>query len=250
MSRLNRKPMRLLMVDIIDGALQPGDTLPRESDLAMQFGVSRGVMRETLRGLEDRGLIIVKHGRATVVAPARDWNVLDADVLAVMVQSAAAPEVLREFLEARQIIEIEAAARAAERATEADLKSLAQALANTEESVKRAAVNRAAEGVFYESDIEFHQTVLAASGNRVLARLTSPIQRALLETRRPLARPQARVEERVNEHRRIVSAIANRDPQAAREAMAHHLESVKEMLAHDITDRPIGGTRDELDWME
>lgn len=249
MSRLHHKPMRLLMVDIIGGAVLPGDTLPREADLASQFGVSRGVMRETLRMLEDRGLIIVKHGRATVVAPARDWNVLDADVLAVMVQSSAANQVLAEFLEARQIIEIEAAARAAERATESDLKALAQALANTEESVKRAAVNRAAEAVFYESDLEFHQTVLAASGNRVLARMTAPIQQALLETRRPLLNPQARVEERVAEHRHIVTAIADRDPQAAREAMARHLESVKAMLDHDITDRPLGGTRDHLDWM-
>lgn len=238
--------MRLLMVDIIEGVIPPGERLPRETDLAAQFDVSRGVIRETLRGLEERGLVVVRHGHGAVVTSAREWNVLDADVLTVLVQSAARSEVLGEFLEARRIIEIEACARAAERATEADLAELARALAHSERSVKRAAVNRAAEAIYYESDIELHQAVLAASGNRVLSRLTAPIQRALLETRKPLVQPNARLEERLDGHRRIVKAIANRDPAAARAAMSDHLDLVQEMVAHDIDDSQLGGVLDDL----
>ena len=51
--------MRILIGDIASGALGPGEQLPRETDLAAQFGVSRGVARECIRGLEERGLVSV-----------------------------------------------------------------------------------------------------------------------------------------------------------------------------------------------
>jgi DNA-binding FadR family transcriptional regulator len=62
MARLHRDVMRLLSMDILSGALTPGEMLPREVDLAAEFDVSRGVARETLRAMEERGLVAVKHG--------------------------------------------------------------------------------------------------------------------------------------------------------------------------------------------
>lgn len=232
--------MRLLMVDIVEGTLQEGDTLPRELDLVEQFGVSRGVIRETLRGLEERGLIVVKHGRpGAIVTSRRRWDVLDTEVLTVLLQSAHSDEVLAEYIDARRVIEIEAAARAAERATNEDLEQLASAFGYFEASAQRAAVNRAAEAILYRADIEFHQAILDASGNRVLARLTSPIQRALLTTRRPLSQPGYEMADRIEQHGRIMRAIAARDADEARAAMSAHLDAVERLLDKRIAITPL-----------
>lgn len=228
------------MVDIIEGLLPEGQPLPRETDLAEQFEVSRRVIREALRGLEERGLIVVQHGRpGAIVTSRRRWDVLDTDVLTVMLQSSHSSAVLAEYIDARRIIEVEAAARAASGATDEDLKRLASVFGHFEASARRAAVNRSAERIFYKADIEFHQAILDASGNRVLARLTGPIQQALLTSRRPLAHPGYELPERLEQHRRILRAIASRDVEGARAAMRDHLDSVERLLDDRIDVPPI-----------
>ena len=67
MSRLHRDAMKQLTNDIVSGRLAPGDMLQREVDLADEMGISRGVARETIRALEERGLVSVRHGRGATV---------------------------------------------------------------------------------------------------------------------------------------------------------------------------------------
>ena len=86
--------MRVLIGDIVGGALPPGSALPREADLAARFGVSRGVARESLRGLEERGLVTVKHGRGATVNPDAQWDVFDPDVLAALLDGDQGAEIL------------------------------------------------------------------------------------------------------------------------------------------------------------
>src|ERR687895_2347585 len=129
MSRLHRDAMRVLIGEITSGGLAEGDRLPREQDLAAQFGVSRGVARECVRSLEERGLITVKHGRGATVAPSSQWDVFDPDVLAALLAGARGREVLLEYIECRRILEVEAAALAAERAGETEVRELAGAFA-------------------------------------------------------------------------------------------------------------------------
>src|ERR1700750_1004823 len=81
MSRLHENVMRVLMGDIVSRRIGVGGWLPREADIAAQFGVSRGVARECIRGLEERGLVAVKHGRGATVLPEQRWDILDPDVL-------------------------------------------------------------------------------------------------------------------------------------------------------------------------
>ena len=230
MSRLHENVMRVLMGDIVSGRIEVGGWLPREADLAAQFGVSRGVARECLRGLEERGLVRVKHGRGATVNPDDRWNVLDPDVLGALLRSDRGAAILREYLECRRILEIEAVALAAERATEADLAALSDAFARMTTSAERARGNPAAEDLYHEADIAFHRALIAATGNRALGSMTEPIHRALTAARRPLARPGARMERGLPEHRRILSAIADRDPAAARAAMRDHLITVEGYL--------------------
>jgi GntR family transcriptional repressor for pyruvate dehydrogenase complex len=230
MSRLHEHLMRVLISDIANARFAPGEPLPREADLASQFGVSRGVARECLRGLEERGLVRVKHGRGATVNADDRWDVFDPDVLGALLRSDHGTAILREYLECRRILEIEAVGLAAERATEQDLAALSDAFARMSASAERARGNPAAEDLYHQADIAFHRAVIAATGNRALGNMTEPIHRALGAARRPLARPQHRIQRSLPEHRRILAAIAGREPEEARLAMEAHLVTVEGYL--------------------
>jgi GntR family transcriptional repressor for pyruvate dehydrogenase complex len=227
--------MQVLIGEIVTGALRPGDPLPREADLAQEFSVSRGVARECVRGLEERGLIAVKHGRGATVNEDEHWDMFDPVVLTALLDGEQSPTVLREYLECRRILEIEAAGLAAERATEANLAALSDALQRMTSTAERARTNPAAEDFYHEADIGFHRAVITATGNRALGRMTEPIHRALATARRPLARPQFRFERSIPEHRRILAGIASGDADEARAAMRDHLLTV-EIYLHEYAE--------------
>jgi DNA-binding FadR family transcriptional regulator len=222
--------MRVLIADIVNGALPAGGALPREADLATQFGVSRGVARECIRGLEERGLVDVKHGRGATVTQDDRWNVFDPEVLSALLDAHHGADILREYLQCRRILEVEAAGLAAERATEADLAALADAFARMSASAERARHNPAAEDLYHEADIAFHRALIAATGNRALGNMLEPVHRALAAARRPLARPDLRIERSLPEHRKILSAVAARRPDESRAAMRAHLDTVEGYL--------------------
>lgn len=229
MARLHRDVMRILTTDIVAGVRGTGDRLPREVDLAERFGVSRGVARETIRAMEERGLISVKHGRGATVNDADHWNVFDTDVLGALLDSERSSETLAEYLECRRVLEVEAAGLAAERADKRDLDRVAEALERMEGAASRPA-GRAAEDLFHESDIAFHQALIAATGNRALGGLLERVHSALLLARYPLARPQHRLRRTLPEHRWILEAVVSRDPVAARAAMSAHLDTITSYL--------------------
>jgi GntR family transcriptional repressor for pyruvate dehydrogenase complex len=230
MSRLHESIMRVLLNDIVRGRVEVGGWLPRETDIARQFDVSRGVARECIRGLEERGIVAVKHGRGATVRAEDRWNVLDPDVLSALLDSGRGAPILGEYLESRRILEIAAAGLAAERARPAHLNALSDALERMAAAADRAVENPAAEDVYHEADIAFHRALIDATGNRALGSMTEPIHRALTAARRPLARPDARVERSLPEHRRILTAVAQGDPDAARDAMRDHLLTVESYL--------------------
>jgi DNA-binding FadR family transcriptional regulator len=219
--------MRVLIGEIANGSLAEGDRLPREQDLAVQFGVSRGVARECIRSLEERGLITVKHGRGATVAPASQWDVFDPDVLSALMAGEHGAETLLEYIECRRILEVEAAGLAAERAGEAELAALADAFDEMTRAAERARANPAAEHFYQEADVAFHRTIVEATRNRALARMTLPTHRALSTIIAPLARPQHRFERGLPEHERILEAIRSGDAEAARKAMRDHLLTIE-----------------------
>jgi GntR family transcriptional repressor for pyruvate dehydrogenase complex len=221
--------MRSLIADIVSGTYREGDRLPRETDLAVRFDVSRGVARECIRGLEERRLIQVRHGLGATVLPPGRWDVLNPDVLAGLLAGHEGPSILAEYLEARRILEIAAAALAAERATSEQLAVLADALSAMNASARRAG-SSSAEDAYHKADIAFHRAVIAAAGNRALGRMTEPIHQALAMARVPLARPSARLHRSLPEHERIYRAIADGSAEDARAAMEAHLMTVEQYL--------------------
>jgi GntR family transcriptional regulator, galactonate operon transcriptional repressor len=225
MARKHRDVMRILIADIVSGVRPAGDMLPREVDLAAEFDVSRGVARETIRAMEERRLISVKHGKGATINEADDWDVFDPDVLAATLDSERGSEVLAEYLECRRILEVEAAGMAAERAAKRDVANLTAAMQRMEEATARPP-SQAAEERFHEADIAFHQALIAATGNRALGGLVERIHSALLLARFPLARPRYREEIALPEHRRILDAVTSGDSTGARQAMSDHLDTI------------------------
>jgi DNA-binding FadR family transcriptional regulator len=223
--------MRELLDEIARGRYEPGERLPPEMELARHLAVSRGVVRELLRSLEDRGVVTIRHGRGAWVNPVAEWNVLDADVLAALMPTAASVSVLSQYLECRRMLETEAAALAAGRASGKDLSDMADALARMTALAVDSQDDAEANRRFHEADIAFHGAMFRASGNQVLPRVVEPIQRAMATLRPKLAlHPEYRLRKTLPEHKAILAAIADHDPERARAAMTEHLATVEGYL--------------------
>ncbi len=215
--------------DIVAGRLPPGAVLPREVALAERFDISRGVAREALRALEERGLVTVKHGSVTTVNEREAWDLFDVDVLAAALAGPDADRLLGEYLECRRIIETEAAGLAAERAT----RERIGALEDRFEAMGAALALRPAreqERAYHEADVAFHVALVEATGNAPLAALVKRIDDALLAARYPLARPAYRRTRAIPEHEAILSAVQARDGARARTAMREHLDTIEGYL--------------------
>ncbi len=106
-----------LVDDIVGGVYAPGATLPTEGDLGAKFGVSRTVVRESVKLLQDKGLIRIVQGKGTLVTDPRSWDLIDDVVLAAVVRHDDTLGILDELVLVRAALEREMASAAAERAT-------------------------------------------------------------------------------------------------------------------------------------
>jgi DNA-binding FadR family transcriptional regulator len=227
--RLHRVAMLELADAIVSGEFAPGARLPKETALTEQFDISRGVARECLRGLEERGLVTVRHGSATTVNPRERWDLFDADVIAVALGGAAAVSLLGDYLECRRMIEIGSAGLAAARATRERVARLEDRL----DAMKAAVAQRSArlqELEYHAADVAFHLALVEATGNGALVSLVRRIDGALLAARYPLARPAYRRTRAIPEHEAILDAVRAGDEAGARDAMRAHLDTVERYL--------------------
>ena len=234
--------MTALVTEIVNGDLPVGTMLPREVDLAERFGVSRGVTRETIRALEERGMISVRHGKGATITDSAKWDVLDPDVLGVLLTGDRGDELLGEYLECRRVLEVEAAGLAAERASDEDVANIKAALDRMEQAMKQPPTP-VSERAYHEADIAFHQALIGTTRSRVLGRLVERIHSALLLARYSLARPEYRAKRSMPEHRRIYEAVQARDPDAARAAMGAHLETTRRYLDERKSGSRTGSSR-------
>lgn len=235
--RLHREAMLELADAIVSGELAPGARIPKETALTEQFDISRGVARECLRGLEERGLVTVKHGSATTVNPREKWELFDADVIAVALGGAAAVALLGDYLECRRLIEIGSAGIAAARAKREHVARLEDRLDDMRAAVAWR-IARVQEREYHAADVAFHLTLVEATGNGALVSLVRRIDGALLAARYPLARPAYRRTRAIPEHEAILDAVRARDERAARDAMRAHLDTVEQYL-HEHAQRVV-----------
>jgi len=217
--RVKRVKHQRLYEDVIEqiegalksGELQPGDMLPPERELSETFGVSRGTLREAFRILEREGVIESQQGGGRYVRKITNnfghifSNMEKAEIF--------------DWLETREILESEIVALASIRASEQDLKDI-------ERILKKSKYAEDIENV-YSSDQAFHLAVAEATNNIVLINMIELNLDMLNKIRQQTTRLPGRSQEMFQEHMAILEEIQNRNPQAAKEALLHHLRRIR-----------------------
>jgi len=238
--RLYRQIADQISKRIVDREFSLGGRLPSERDLAEQHGVSRPTVREALIALEVEGIVEVRVGTGIFI---RKMPVMDS-----------ADDVANPFevMQARVLLECEAARLAARRASNAQLATMRAA-------VERLDQNHTYDCTVVDADSEFHLAIVDASGNLAL----KPLIEQLWNQRRGAAFRQleasldgpALLTDLRREHADILQAIERRDGDAAEQLMRRHLEAVERRLQAATprvdnagtsldgeADRPLDGT--------
>jgi GntR family transcriptional regulator, transcriptional repressor for pyruvate dehydrogenase complex len=219
-----RRPARLAAAvaeDLIDavvgGKLPAGSVLPGEQSLCEDFGVSRVVIREALKSLEQKGLLIIRQGHGTVVAPSGTWDPLDSMVLDARIRHDENLAVLDNVVQVRVALEAELAATAATCRTEGQVTEMYAALdamASVLDNAER----------YLTLELEFHDQIMRMSGNDVgRAVVTSIHNHARLSNRYSGGELDKQIEAAHAGHTAIAKAITDADSAAARGAMRSHI---------------------------
>jgi DNA-binding FadR family transcriptional regulator len=204
---------RAIGVDIIAGRYAEGARLPGDAELTTMFGVSRPVLRESVKTLVAKGLLSTKARVGTIVRERGAWNMFDADVLAWHLDAGIDRRFLGDLAEIRLAVEPRAAALAAERRTDADIAELKQ-------TMERMRLEASDSVGFADADLALHVAVANASANLFMRSIGHVIEAALRASfllSAPVL-PQDR-DNVLAWHQRIVDSIVARDVEAAAAAM-------------------------------
>ncbi len=227
-SKLYEQIVEQIQGRIVRGELRAGDRLLPERELAASFGASRTAVREALKTLAQRGLVDMRPGRGTVVTDNTSDAMRSSLGLMLRVSHLYSPSALVEL---REIIEPEIAALAAERATEAHLAALRDAVDTMERSLRRAAD-------YIEADNRFHRTLALATQNPLIVSLVDSIVGLLAEQRSLIFAVPGGPERGQVFHKTLFDAIERRDIALARTAMRAHLVQVSVDVAAAVEGEP------------
>ncbi|MFH1513319.1 MAG: FCD domain-containing protein [Bacillota bacterium] len=214
--RLSDKVTEQLLMAMRQGDLPVGTRLPPEEQLAKQFSVSRGILREGLTVLEARGFIKRTPKEGTVVQS------VQGDELARALTAQMRKATYRDLLEFREVIECRAVENIVKIASDEEIAELAE-LAEIEPMGKDSV----------KVDHYFHYRVAELSGNTLFSSCIDMYYDLIREMRRKSLQNKQRSESVQKEHREIISTIRSRDAGAARRAIRSHLNAVRESVEED-----------------
>ncbi|HEY6334993.1 MAG TPA: FadR/GntR family transcriptional regulator [Alphaproteobacteria bacterium] len=204
------------------GEYAPGARLPPERELAKRLGVSRPTVREAMIALEIAGMIEIRAGAGIFVS---DKSTRGSRALLPALDAGPSPF---DLLEARRLLECESVERAARFASDDDLASIEDALAEMEVELAKGNDGR-------DADRLFHARIARAAGNSVFVALVDGLWEGmsapLFHNLSNLTRLSEQGRMTVRDHRAILHCLIRRDPAGARAAMAAHLTHVEAILA-------------------
>ncbi len=214
---------------ISKGELKPGQRIPSERDLATLLGVSRPSVREAIMVLEAMGLLESRQGGGTFVRSLTETEL--ASPLTSMVEKN--PRLLRSLAEVRMGLESWSAYLAASRATDEEIEELGRYYKEMERQA-------ASGGWDADVDAQFHYAITTATHNTLQLHVLNTIH-GLFHTTIQVAltefyRKEHYLDRLLAQHREIYQAIANRDPETARQKMLDHLAMVEEKMAQILKE--------------
>ena len=210
---------------ILDGVLRVGDRLPGERDLSRRLDVSRPILREAIKTLEQRGLLTSRHGGGTFIADVIG-EIFSRPVRELIVRHRRATF---DYLEYRREVEGFTAAFAAQRATTADTDILTEIVDAMRTAHKDADFEREA-----ALDVEFHNAVGEAAHNIILLHTLRSCYRLLSEgvffNRALIFEFSGSGDRLLNQHIAIFEAILAGDSDKAKKSAERHIEAVAHTL--------------------
>jgi DNA-binding GntR family transcriptional regulator len=211
------KPLREVVSEalreaITSGILKPGERL-MEIQMAEELGVSRTPVREAIRRLELEGFLVMVPRRGTYVS---DLSIKD----------------INEVFEIRTALDVLAAGLAAERITEEELEQMERLLVAIGEYIDSGQADR-----IVDADSEFHDVLYRASRNDRLVGIVSNLREQITRFRSISMAYPGRLKNTLEEHRRLVEAIAQRDPELAQQYAREHMENAEQTLLNDLNER-------------
>jgi DNA-binding FadR family transcriptional regulator len=222
---LARRPARLsvvvvnVLVDgIVSGRYPSGSLLPPEPELCQSFDVSRSVVREAMKALEEKGLARARQGHGTTINQPGEWNLLDPVVLEATIRADETMHILDELVDVRVALESSMARTAARSMSDADLAQLGELLEELRTQLQHAES-------YHETDTRYHDFIMRCSGNR--------LGRSIIRAIHPHARASSRYNPPADEedlrqghlgHVAIYEQLLRRDPDGAAAAIQEHIE--------------------------
>lgn len=219
--RLYEQVIERIKAHVEQAGLKAGDKLPGERELAERLGVSRASVKQAIVVLEVQGLVESRHGGGTYLRS----DELTVETVDEMV---ARRRRLPEVLEAREALETKLAELAAQRRTDEDLAAMDAALEHMAKEIEQGEYG-------IEGDRRFHAAITAAARSGLLAEFMRSISVQIAESRNESLRQPERPHQSMEQHRAIVEAIREGDPEKAAEAMRKHVRTVAKvrLLAWD-----------------
>ncbi len=212
--RLSDKIVNQIINMMKDGSLKAGDKLPNEALLAEQFGVSRGILREALTQLQAQGYIRRKPKDGTYIQDNIQGKLMNESVNELMRKAT-----YSDLLDFRETLELKMVERVIERASDEEIEELFDGLGIAED-----------EEVQHSMDHYFHYKLAQASRNVFFMNFIDTYYDLISEIAKKSHRDQIRRNQIAEEHHAIAKAIANRDKNAARQAVSHHMKMVDKKI--------------------
>ena len=184
---------------IKDHNLTAGDKLPTEMELSKLLGVGRNTVREALRLLLSRNIVVIRQGAGSFVS---DKNGVSDDPLGFFMVDDR-KKLIEDLLQARVIIEPQIAAIAAQNRTEEELARLEDALKNVEQAMTERSN-------FSVEDEEFHTCIANCTHNNVIAELIPVITKGIVEFSSGVKKQE--YQQTLVSHRNIFIAIRDKKP--------------------------------------
>jgi DNA-binding FadR family transcriptional regulator len=213
-SRLSADVAADVVDRIVRGSLPPGTTLPNEAGLCEYYDVSRPVVREALKVVEQKGLIRIRQGDGTTVRPREEWILLNADVLRISLEMDESGTLRRDVLTLRRDLEMSMVERSAGRYTDDDFAELDRLLDRMDAATEWFAVQAI--------DDDVHRLIHRVSGNEVARAI---VYQLVNEVRNmdALSFTREEYDESNASLRRVRDRLREGDGAAAAAAMGEHI---------------------------
>jgi DNA-binding FadR family transcriptional regulator len=223
---IHGRTLDLLGEAIVSRRYAIGAPMPAEPLLCEEFGVSRTVVREAVKSLVAKGLIITGPKVGTRVLPEERWNWFDPDVITWQARAGLTPEFLRDLLDLRRVVEPAAVRLAAERASAADIARIEEAYAGMKHAIEE-------EGDYVANDLR----LLAAAQNRMLAQMSKALD-ALLRTSFELSTAKKDGPAlSLPLHRAVLDAVIAHNPARAERAIVKLIDGAREDIEEVLSLR-------------